>query len=238
MAENSASSYCRDVADDNFTAAAVRTALEAVAVRADGEPMAAYMKNHFVFLGVKVPAQRAATKDFIAAGRDATNEEILGVAADLWAQPEREFQHIGCILLRRWAGGFEPDAIDDVEQLIMSKSWWDTVDPLASRTVGTMVTKHPDLVTVMDQWIEDENLWLNRSALIHQLFYKEATDVDRLFAYVERHASHKDFFIRKAIGWALRQHGHTDPEAVRAFVVAHDAELSGLSKREALKHIG
>lgn len=199
--------------------------------------MAAYMKDHFLFLGVKAPAQRAATKEFIAAGRDATNDEILSVAADLWAQPEREFQHIGCMLLRRWSGEFEPDAIDDVEQLIITKSWWDTVDPLASRTVGTMVTKHPDLVAVMDQWSTDDNLWLVRSALIHQLFYKDATDVDRLFDYAQRHAGHKDFFIRKAIGWALRQYGRTDPDAVLAFVGAHDAELSGLSKREALKHL-
>lgn len=215
----------------------VRAALEAVAVPGDAAPMAAYMKDHFVFLGVKSPAQKAATKDFIASGRHATNDQILGAAAELWAQPEREFQYLACMLLRRWSGGFEHDAIDEIEQLIVTKSWWDTVDALASRTVGPMVSKHPDLVAVMDQWIEDDNMWLVRSALIHQLFYKDATDVDRLFTYAERHASHTDFFVRKAIGWALRQYSRTDATAVRAFVAAHETDLSGLSKREALKHV-
>ena len=141
------------------------------------------------------------------------------------------------MLLRRWSGGFEPDAIDEVEQLIMTRSWWDTVDPLACRTVATLVTQHPDLRAIVDQWIDDDNLWLIRSALIHQLFYKDQTDADRLFSYIEHQAAHTDFFVRKAIGWALRQYGRTDPDAVRSFVASHDSELSGLSKREALKHL-
>lgn len=199
--------------------------------------MAAYMKNHFEFLGIKNPARKEAQKDFIAAARDVTDERLLQVAAGLWAEPKREFQYVACDLLRRWSPRFDPDAIDEVEQLIITKSWWDTVDPLASRTVGTLVTNHPQLVSVMDAWIEDDNMWLNRTALIHQLFRKDTTDVDRLFAYVERQAGHTDFFVRKAIGWALRQHARTDPDGVRSFVAAHENELSGLSKREALKHL-
>ena len=93
------------------------------------------------------------------------------------------------------------------------------------------------LRAIVDQWIDDDNLWLIRSALIHQLFYKDQTDADRLFSYIEHQAAHTDFFVRKAIGWALRQYGRTDPDAVRSFVASHDSELSGLSKREALKHL-
>lgn len=215
----------------------VRTALEAIAVPADAEPMAAYMKNHFVFFGIKNPARKAAVKDFIAAGRHASDGQILDAATELWAQPEREFQYVACELLRRWAGGLGPDAIDEAEQFITTKSWWDTVDPLAARTVGTLVVNHPELVTVMDDWIEDDNMWLIRTALIHQLFRKDTIDADRLFAYAERQAGHKDFFVRKAIGWALRQHGRTDPDGVRAFVAANETRFSGLSKREALKHL-
>lgn len=220
-----------------FSVAAVREALAEHASPTAAIPMAAYMKGHFAFLGIKTPVRKAAIKDFIAAGRHVSDEELLAVAAGLWAEPEREYQYTACELLRRWSPRFEPDAIDDIEQLIITKSWWDTVDGLAGRTVGTLVAQHPQLVTLMDQWIDDDNMWLNRTALIHQLFRKETTDVTRLFAYCERQAAHTDFFVRKAIGWALRQHAHTDPDAVRAFVAAHEGELSGLSKREALKHL-
>ncbi|MCB1188785.1 DNA alkylation repair protein, partial [bacterium] len=112
-----------------------------------------------------------------------------------------------------------------------------TVDTLAALVVGPMVTRHPQLTAVMDEWIADENLWVARTAILHQLKYGKATDTDRLFAYCAAQAGHPDFFIRKAIGWALRQYARTDPGAVRRFVANHRDELSPLSIREATKHL-
>ena len=125
--------------------------------------------------------------------------------------------------------------IDTARELVTTKSWWDTVDSLASHTVGRLVRTHPELVAVMDEWIGSDDIWLARTALLHQLTWKNDTDAERLFAYCLRRASEKEFFIRKAIGWALREYSKTDEAAVRAFVAEHRATLSGLSRTEALR---
>jgi 3-methyladenine DNA glycosylase AlkD len=130
-----------------------------------------------------------------------------------------------------------PEFLPTAGQLITTKPWWDTVDTLADHVVGMIVARHPEAVSTMDSWLLDDNLWLARTALLHQLTYRDRTDVDRLFRYCLARADHKDFFIRKAIGWALRQYAWTDPEPVRAFVEEHRAVLSPLSVREALKNI-
>jgi 3-methyladenine DNA glycosylase AlkD len=119
--------------------------------------------------------------------------------------------------------------------MIVTKPWWDTVDGIATRIVGPMVLATPDLVARMDAWLETDNLWLVRTAILHQLGWRERTDADRLWRYCQRRADHADFFIRKAIGWVLRQYSKTDAEAVRRFVAANASTLSPLSQREALK---
>ncbi len=111
------------------------------------------------------------------------------------------------------------------------------MDALAAHLVGPLVARHPELVSTMDAWIEDEDMWLVRTAILHQLGYKEATDAARLFRYCTAQAEHRDFFIRKAIGWALREYGKTDPAGVRGYVRAHESQLSALSIREALKNL-
>ncbi len=225
-----------DVVADELTELA--DALHAAANPELAEPMAAYMKNHFDFLGIKTPERRAIAKPFMTTGARCDSDEIMSIAHWLWEQPYREFQYVGSEFCRKWAKHLEPSALPDVEELIITKSWWDTVDGLAPHTVGPLVTANPELREVMDQWIDDENIWLARTALIHQLFYRNQTDADRLFDYCRRRMADKEFFIRKAIGWSLRQYARTDADAVRAFVRQHESELSGLSKREALKHIG
>jgi 3-methyladenine DNA glycosylase AlkD len=109
--------------------------------------------------------------------------------------------------------------------------------PLAAHVVGQLVAADDELAAVMDEWIEDDDLWIARTALLHQLAYKDRTDPDRLFAYCLRRGTHPDFFIRKAIGWSLREYAKTDPGAVRAFVSAERERLSPLSVREALKNL-
>ncbi len=229
----------------------LRQTLQATA-RQDGvdhekmQQMEAYMRNQFRFLGLTTPVLRRAIKPFVAAGADADGTKLLATAWECWQQDEREFQHAGLILLRKWAKKLQPAQLEasrsgrgkpSVEALIIDKSWWDTIDSLAPWTVGTMVTSHPELVTVMDRWITDDNIWLARTAILHQLSYKEQTDADRLFHYSSLRAEDSEFFIRKAIGWALRQYARQDSEAVKRFVAENEDRLSGLSKREALKHL-
>jgi 3-methyladenine DNA glycosylase AlkD len=163
--------------------------------------------------------------------------ELTEVSRGLWRMREREYQYAACALLSRFVKGCGPDFLRVAHDLIVAKSWWDTVDTLASHTVGTLVRNHSQLVTTMDQWIAGDNLWLARTAILYQLGYKEATDADRLFRYTLIKADHPDFFMRKAIGWALRQYAWVAPETVRAFVLAHETKFSGLTRREALKHL-
>ena len=199
--------------------------------------MVAYMKGHFAFLGVKAPQVRLAAKATMAAGKGAEAAELIRFADECWEQPEREFQYVGCQFLRKWVAALEPANLDDLERLLVTKSWWDSVDSLAAWSVGPLVRANPQLVEIMDRWIDSDNMWLARTAIIHQLSYKADTDADRLFSYAESRAEDPEFFIRKAIGWALRQYARQEPDQVRSFVAANEDRLSGLTKREALKHL-
>jgi 3-methyladenine DNA glycosylase AlkD len=163
-----------------------------------------------------------------------TEEDVIEAAEKLWRLPEREFQYAALDLLAGNAKRLTPAALSECERLITAKSWWDTVDGLAGSVVGAVVLGFPGCVATMDRWIDHEDLWLRRSAILHQLKWKERTDTERLFRYCLLRAGETDFFIRKAIGWALRQYSWTDPGAVAAFVAAHERELSPLSRREAL----
>jgi 3-methyladenine DNA glycosylase AlkD len=163
--------------------------------------------------------------------------DLVAVAHACWARPEREYQYFACAYLRRYVAAGSAQLLPTLRDLATTKSWWDTVDTLAAHTVGPLVAAHPVLVPVMDEWSADENLWLVRTAILHQLRYKERTDTARLFRYCARQAGHRDFFVRKAIGWALREYARTDPDAVRSFVDDHRASLSPLSVREATRHL-
>ncbi|MGI9606882.1 MAG: DNA alkylation repair protein [Acidimicrobiales bacterium] len=202
------------------------------------DAMESYMKGHFDFLGVTTPNRRRAAKPLHQWARTADPDELVGFVGALWHEPEREFHYVGMDMLRAGARNLRPTDIEFVKGCIEATPWWDTVDGLAAWTVGPMVALHPELVDVMDAWIEHDNLWLARTAIIHQLGYKEATDSDRLFRYAVRRAGDTDFFIRKAIGWALRQYARVDPDDVRSFLDAHDGEFAGLTVREATKHLG
>lgn len=147
--------------------------------------------------------------------------------------PER--RRLTTDVLREGRAALGPDDVSALRRLIATKSWWDTVDTLAAWPVGSIVERHPAVVAVMDEWIVDDDIWLARTAMLHQLRFGQHTDVDRLFRYALRRADSQEFFVRKAIGWALRQYARTDPEAVRSFVAANEGRLSSLTRREALK---
>jgi 3-methyladenine DNA glycosylase AlkD len=201
-------------------------------------PMAAYMRDRFAFLGIPAPAQRALARQVLAGLDRPTEADLREVALGCWELPEREYQYFACGWLRRHARTCSAGFIEVARQLIVTKPWWDTVDALAAHLVGTLVARHRELLSTMDGWSTAEDVWLVRTAILHQLRYKENTDVVRLFHYCTVQARHPDFFVRKAIGWALREYAKTDPCSVRGYVHAHQTQLSALSVREALKNIG
>jgi 3-methyladenine DNA glycosylase AlkD len=201
------------------------------------EPMVAYMRGQFAFLGIKTPARKAMEKPLVRAARTADADDVVAIVHELWAMDEREYQYVGSVLMRAKGKHLGPRHLDDLHTFITTKSWWDTVDALASHPVGTLVSNYPDLVVKMDEWIDDDDFWVARTAILHQLRYKHDLDQDRLFGYVLKRAGDTEFFIRKALGWALRDYARVAPDAVRSFVGEHEAKLSGLTKREALKHL-
>ena len=216
----------------------VRRATDTFAAAADAEraaPMRSYMRDQFEFLGITSVPRRQLTRQILAGWRDRPTEaDLAAVARACWALAEREYQYFACDVLIKYVRALTPQFLPVAADLLTSKSWWDTVDALAANVVGPIVAAYPATVSTMDLWSADDNLWLARTAILHQLRYRERTDVPRLFAYCAAQAEHPDFFIRKAIGWALREYAKIDPAAVRQFVDAH-AELSPLSRREALK---
>ncbi|HEY7226453.1 MAG TPA: DNA alkylation repair protein [Micromonosporaceae bacterium] len=198
---------------------------------------ARYMRDQFGFLGLTAPQQTRLARTVLAGLAAPTEPDLVAVARGCWQRPEREYQYFACTYLRRHVALASPRLLPTVRDLITTKSWWDTVDTLAAHTVGPLVARYPELVSTMDDWAVDENLWLVRTAILHQLTYGRRTDADRLFRYCLRQAGHRDFFIRKAIGWALRQYARTDPVAVRSFVEEHSSLLAPLSVREAVRHL-
>lgn len=202
------------------------------AVRAE-----AYMRDQFPFLGLAAPAQRALGRTVLAGLPKPTEEDLRTVALACWSMGEREFQYFACDWLRKHVAVPGPGFLATVATLITTHSWWDTVDPLATRVVGGLVRRHPQLSAEMDAWSADPNMWLVRTAILHQLHYGAETDTDRLFGYCSRQAGHRDFFVRKAIGWSLRHYARTDPAAVTRYVSENRDRLSPLSVREATKHL-
>ncbi|WP_432084734.1 DNA alkylation repair protein [Streptomyces sp. bgisy095] len=201
------------------------------------QEMVAYMKGVAPFLGVRTPERRALSRTVLDGTPRPDEDDCAAIALRCFALPEREYHYFAVDYLRRHvrrcSSGFLPVA----RRLVTTVSWWDTVDHLAAHVVGGLVAADPALAPAMDAWIDDEDLWVARTALLHQLRFKGDTDADRLFDHCLRRADHPDFFVRKAIGWSLREYAKTAPAEVRAFVTAHGARLSPLSVREALKNL-
>ncbi|WP_426449441.1 DNA alkylation repair protein [Paenibacillus sp. S-38] len=206
---------------------------------ADGEqalPMEAYMRGQFPFVGIRSPQLKALMREWVRTQGAPRGEELRETVSLLWSQPEREMQYAAMALLEKRRRETGPAELPLLQELIVTKSWWDTVDLLASHQVGGILAACPEEIpATVDVWIASGHLWLQRTALLYQLGYKERTDTARLFGYIRQVSGSTEFFIRKAIGWALREYSKTDEAAVRAFVAS--ASLSPLSVREALKAV-
>lgn len=197
-------------------------------------PMKRYMRDQFEFFGIKTPERKAIFRRFVAEVGLPRASRLESIIRELWDLPQREYQYAAMDLLDESRRVLAPEAVALLEQLIVSKSWWDTVDGLATRTIGGLFARHPRSREVqITRWRQSDNLWLRRTTLLFQLKYKEETDERLLFSLIRDQADSKEFFIQKAIGWGLREYSKTNEEAVRSFV--GQTRLAPLSRREALK---
>jgi len=201
-------------------------------------PMRRYMRDQFEYLGIKTPQSTVLLKGFIKENGIPPLDKLNVISRDLWALPQREFQYAAMTLMGKLEKKYESEFITTVEYLLVTKSWWDTVDALASHAVGTQFKRFPDVrEKYLKKWRKSDNFWLRRTTLLFQLGYKKETDFDLLCEIIKENLGSDEFFINKAIGWALRQYAHTNPAPVKKFVKA-TKELHPLSRREALKNIG
>ena len=200
----------------------------------NAEPMAKYMKNLFPYLGIKTPERREISKKFFKENGLPEISDFEQIIRDLWELPEREFQYFAVGLMVKLKEKADKDIIDLYEHLITTKSWWDSVDGIATWLVASLFQRFPELIKpYIEKWLKSGNMWLQRTVILFQLNYKDKTDEMLLGTSIMRLAGSKEFFIRKAIGWALREYSKTDAQAVINFV--ENNELAPLSKREALK---
>lgn len=201
---------------------------------ANAEPMKKYMRNQFDFLGLKTPERNQLLKDFMKEYGKPEMEQLEEIVRGLWTQPEREFQNVAMGLLDVSKKKLTLLHLDLLEELVVTKSWWDTVDYLAINPIGRVLEGNEQVIEkYIKDWMNSPNIWLNRTAILFQLKYKEKTDEALLYDIIKRFASSDEFFIQKAIGWALREYSKTNPQSVIDFI-AH-TKLSSLSKREGLK---
>lgn len=195
-----------------------------------------YMRNQFDFAGLKAKAWMDVLRLHYKKFGYPPDDAIKEFSELCYRSSYREMHYIGLETVQRRLKYQPKEFIDQLEWLTVTHSWWDTVDWL-SGLIGMHFKNYPELQPeTTDRWNASDNFWLVRVSIIFQLKYKEATDFDMLCRYILAHWSSKEFFIRKAQGWALRQYAKYEPELVRAFV-AENPKLSGLTKREALKHL-
>ncbi|MDA3944958.1 MAG: DNA alkylation repair protein [Bacteroidetes bacterium] len=195
-----------------------------------------YMRNQYPFYGIPAPVRAEIFKTFIKSQGLPDWEKLEEISLNAWQLPQREMQYAAMNVLDRSINKMPPEAVNLLEKLIVQKSWWDTIDFIAPNLIGSLFKRYPEIRDeTISRWMHSGNFWLQRSCLLFQLKYKQDTNEKLLFELCEKLSDEKEFFIRKAIGWALRQYARTAPEQVRYFVEKTD--LQPLSRKEALKHL-
>ncbi|GIN63165.1 hypothetical protein J27TS8_31580 [Robertmurraya siralis] len=199
-------------------------------------PMEKYMRNQFSYLGIKTPERKKLLKEFFQASAILQKPLQQDFVLALWEKDEREYQYAALFYLESIRKKLGPTHLELLEKLITTKSWWDTVDTIAPKLVGYIAAKYPEVIPAkIDHWAKNNNIWLRRTAILFQLKYKERTNEELLLQYIEQNAGEQDFFIRKAIGWALREYSKTNPQSVKQII--EKVPLSNLSVREGSKYI-
>ena len=196
----------------------------------------AYMKNRFEFYGIKTPVRRKIQKPFFVKEYLPPKKDLHIIVKTLWEKPEREYQYFGQELVEKYSDKFDKDDITLLEFMITRKSWWDTVDFIATKLAGKYFKIFPDRRNeIIEKWIASENMWLQRTSILFQLKYKNELDTEFLAYVINSLLGSKEFFINKAIGWILRQYSTVNPGWVMDFT--SKTQLDKLSRKEALRLI-
>ena len=208
--------------------------LKAVANPDDAVAMKTYMKNKFEFLGVKTPARRKLAKAFFKQQTDSVVD--WNFINEAWKNPYRELQYTALDYLESSKKLLTPSDLPRLKKLAQTKSWWDTIDFL-DRLVGSIIAQFPETKEIILSWSCDEDIWLRRLAIDHQLLRKEETDTGLLEKILINNLGQTEFFINKAVGWALRDYSKNNPDWVRNFIEQHRKEMAALSIREGSKYL-
>ncbi len=216
----------------------VRRELRAVSDSRKAVEMAQYMKSAMPFYGVqkpdRIPIFRQLSRDFAPT----CQSQYIKIVETLWEGDHREERYLAIDYAQKFVRFADSSSLPLFEHMIRSGAWWDFIDPIASALVGSVLRSERDSVAaVLNKWIENEDMWIRRSAILSQLKHKTATDRTMLFEFCLTTMHEREFFIRKAIGWALREYSYSEPEAVKDFLLANKSELSPLSFREGAKHL-
>jgi 3-methyladenine DNA glycosylase AlkD len=205
--------------------------------RENAIPMENYMKNNFSFLGIKTEERRAIFKENYEKSKSEIKANFRTIAWELFSKNEREFHQVAIdLLVKEFKKNYVLEDIKLIENLIITNSWWDSVDVVAKYLLGGYLQQFPnETYEVIERFSNSNKMWLNRSAIIFQLSYKEKTNFDLLKSECEKHKESKEFFIQKAIGWALRDYSRFNPSGVTEYV--NSTNLKPLSQREALRNI-
>ena len=196
--------------------------------------MSAYMRHKFPFLGIPMPERKKLSREFLKTVYKKTVDWTF--VFKCWQLPEREYQYLAVDYLTKVKPVLTLADIPEFQSLITTKSWWDTVDALVT-IVGDIALRYPQVDDILILWSTDDNIWLRRSAIDHQLTRKEKTNTALLELIILNNLGQEEFFINKAIGWSLREFSKTNPDWVRGFIEKHKSKMSPLSVREGSKYL-
>ncbi len=199
-------------------------------------PMKRYMRDQFDFYGIKSPLRKELLRQFLNKNGKPTRNDLKQIVQALWDNDHREMQYVAMDIMEKVVKTLDESFLPFLEQLILQKSWWDTVDWIAPNGFGRIFQKYPKHIKpITGQWIQSDNIWLQRSSIIFQLKYREKTDHQLMFDYILYRADSKEFFVQKGSGWALRQYSKFNARAVVDFIQSNEVVLSNLTKKEGLK---
>lgn len=215
----------------------IKNAFEANQDITNGQKQSDYLKNHFPCYGIPTPTRREILKECAAEYQEDIKDDFRSICWELYQFPHREMHHTAIdIFTKEIKKKFQVNDIQLIKKFITTNSWWDSVDTLAKYAVGGYFQKFPEKkYAFIDEFSNSDNMWLNRTAIIFQLGYKAKTDFELLVSECEKHKHSNEFFIQKAIGWALREYGSINPNAVLDYV--NSTNLKPLSKKEAVRKI-
>src|SRR6056297_163527 len=199
-------------------------------------PMKHYMRDQFEYVGIQTPLRRKISKPFLKKDKLPLISELESIIREFWMLEGREFQYFAQELAMKYIKVIPKDFISTYEFMIVNKSWWDTIDIIAKKLIGPYMIRFPEeRELLLEKWLSSENIWLQRTCLLFQLGYKQNTDADRLFQIIERLKTIDEFFIQKAIGWALREYSKVNSAVVCDYI--NRTELSNLAFTEGMKVI-